>query len=136
MNKEQSVYNKLHKFTSAQEPMKVEFAIGKSLINGLKSQGGNMVRSRAEMIKYATDLKIMKENASEAVRTYNALTKNGVELFNDADALLKKIATLAKELGVSVNDVPEFNDVKDALNKLLDAQQDMDSSFEMLKKEL
>lgn len=121
---------------SAQEPIKVEFAIGKSLINGLKSQGGNMVRSRAEMIKYATDLKIMKENASEAVRTYNALTKNGVELFNDADALLKKIATLAKELGVSVNDVPEFNDVKDALNKLLDAQQDMDSSFEMLKKEL
>jgi hypothetical protein len=121
---------------SAQEPMKVEFAIGKSLINGLKSQGGNMVRSRAEMIKYATDLKIMKENASEAVRTYNALTKNGVELFNDADALLKKIATLAKELGVSVNDVPEFNDVKDALNKFLDAQQDMDSSFEMLKKEL
>ena len=121
---------------SAQEPIKVEFAIGKSLINMLKSQGGNMVRSRAEMIKYATDLKIMKENASEAVRTYNALTKNGVELFNDADALLKKIATLAKELGVSVNDVPEFNDVKDALNKLLDAQQDMDSSFEMLKKEL
>jgi hypothetical protein len=121
---------------SAQEPIKVEFAIGKSLINGLKSQGGNMVRSRAEMIKYATDLKIMKENASEAVRTYNALTKNGVELFNDADALLKKIATLAKELGVSVNDVPEFNDVKDALNKFLDAQQDMDSSFEMLKKEL
>jgi DNA-binding transcriptional MerR regulator len=70
------------------------------------------------------------------VRTYNALTKNGVELFNDADSLLKKIATLAKELGVSVNDVPEFNDVKDALNKFLDAQQDMDSSFEMLKKEL
>ena len=132
----QNILNKLHKFTSAQEPIKVEFAIGKSLINGLKSQGGNMVRSRAEMIKYATDLKIMKENASEAVRTYNALTKNGVELFNDADALLKKIATLAKELGVSVNDVPEFNDVKDALNKLLDAQQDMDSSFEMLKKEL
>jgi len=132
MNPIQRIFNIL----ASQEPRKVEFAIGKSLINGLKSQGGNMVRSRAEMIKYATDLKIMKENASEAVRTYNALTKNGVELFNDADALLKKIATLAKELGVSVNDVPEFNDVKDALNKLLDAQQDMDSSFEMLKKEL
>jgi len=132
MNPIQRIFNIL----ASQEPIKVEFAIGKSLINGLKSQGGNMVRSRAEMIKYATDLKIMKENASEAVRTYNALTKNGVELFNDADALLKKIATLAKELGVSVNDVPEFNDVKDALNKLLDAQQDMDSSFEMLKKEL
>jgi hypothetical protein len=132
----QNILNKLHKFTSAQEPIKVEFAISKNLINMLKSQGGNMVRSRAEMIKYATDLKIMKENASEAVRTYNALTKNGVELFNDADSLLKKIATLAKELGVSVNDVPEFNDVKDALNKFLDAQQDMDSSFEMLKKEL
>jgi hypothetical protein len=132
MNPIQRIFNIL----ASQEPRKVEFAIGKSLINGLKSQGGNMVRSRAEMIKYATDLKIMKENASEAVRTYNALTKNGVELFNDADALLKKIATLAKELGVSVNDVPEFNDVKDALNKFLDAQQDMDSSFEMLKKEL
>jgi hypothetical protein len=132
MNPIQRIFNIL----ASQEPRKVEFAIAKSLINGLKSQGGNMVRSRAEMIKYATDLKIMKENASEAVRTYNALTKNGVELFNDADALLKKIATLAKELGVSVNDVPEFNDVKDALNKFLDAQQDMDSSFEMLKKEL
>jgi hypothetical protein len=132
MNPIQRIFNIL----ASQEPRKVEFAISKSLINMLKSQGGNMVRSRAEMIKYATDLKIMKENASEAVRTYNALTKNGVELFNDADALLKKIATLAKELGVSVNDVPEFNDVKDALNKFLDAQQDMDSSFEMLKKEL
>ena len=95
----QNILNKLHKFTSAQEPIKVEFAIGKSLINGLKSQGGNMVRTRAEMIKYATDLKIMKENASEAVRTYNALTKNGVELFNDADAFIEKNCYSCKRIG-------------------------------------
>lgn len=108
----------------------------KMLIAGLKAQAENMNNSYSSLSMYASDLSIMKEKAAESVKVYNSLTNNGAELAANADAALAKISTLAKELGLSVNDVPEFKDIESALNKLVDAQQSMDSAFEMLKKQL
>jgi hypothetical protein len=119
-----------------QEPVKVELAMYGGLISGLKAQAENMNRAYSSLAMFASDLSIMKEKASESVKVYNSLTSNGAGLAADADAALAKISNLAKELGISVNDVPEFKDVQVALNKLVDAQQSMDSAFEMLKKQL
>ena len=120
-----------------QEPLKVEFAFaGDSLVAGLKAQAGNMNRNYAQLVKFASDLEIMKEKADEAVRVYKSLTSNGAELASDADNLLSVMSKKAQELGVDINSVPNFGIVKDALNALVDAQQSSDGAFEQLKKQL
>jgi hypothetical protein len=95
MNKEQSVYNKLHKFSAKEEPMKVEFAAIDATINDIKNHNLN---STLNLVGDA--IKIL-EKASGNART----AERSAEMrLNNLETLIKK----GQELGFDVSDYTSF----------------------------
>ena len=87
----QSILNKLHKFTSAQEPMKVEL----NAIEDIKKQSENISQEYAELSRSAR--KYLGELDSIADKAF-ALEKRANVAVDDANELAKKI----NELGIDM----------------------------------
>jgi len=87
----QSILNKLHKFTSAQEPMKVEL----NAIEDIKKQSENISQEYAELSRSAR--KYLGELDSIADKAF-ALEKRANVVENNANELAKKI----NELGIDM----------------------------------
>ena len=95
MKPEQSVYNKLHKFSAKEEPMKVEFAAIDATINDIKNHNLN---STLNLVGDA--IKIL-EKASGNART----AERSAEMrLNNLETLIKK----GQELGFDVSDYTSF----------------------------
>lgn len=104
MKPEQSVYNKLHKFSAKEEPMKVELALTDNLaayakgVSKYKSEGDGLIK-RAERLM------------SELKETKSALYKwaeVGDSIADDAASDLVKFEKDCKELGIDPNSNSDF----------------------------
>jgi len=100
----QNILNKLHKFTSAQEPMKVELALTDNLasyakgVSKYKSEGDGLIK-RAERLM------------SELKETKSALYKwaeVGDSIADDVASDLVKFEKACKELGIDPNSNADF----------------------------
>jgi F0F1-type ATP synthase membrane subunit b/b' len=106
---------------SAQEPMKVEFAINSmvnSLVAGLKAQDENL-RQQADLLnKYTSDLNILKSKADEQIRTANSTISNAEGLIAQTEKVKNEIRQQASEFGISPDMIPMYKELVDREQKI------------------
>ena len=95
MKPEQSVYNKLHKFSAKEEPMKVELGELDSVINDIKNH------NLSPTLSLVGDAIKLLEKASTNARTQ----QRSAEIRFDT---LEKIIKKGKEFGFDVRDYESF----------------------------
>jgi len=99
----QNILNKIHKFTSAQEPMKVELAASDNL-------------------KYAKGVEMFGKNIDISIdqleKAFRALRVDSENLMSDMRVMSKGISEVeaaAKDLGINPNEVKGYKEAIDAL---------------------
>jgi phage terminase small subunit len=119
MNKEQSVYNKLHKFStkevelSAQEPMKVELALTDSFagyvraVNNIKSEGSKFESQITQVRKQILELANLTSSVAD-----------------DAARDLVQFEKACKELGIAPNSNSEYKAASAAFDELVKLAKD------------
>ena len=118
MKHEQSVYNKLHKFSAKEEPMKVEFAIADDLskiasdLDSLSSSFLDAVQDieklEAEYKQFLQVQKAVVSLAKNANKSVSAEAKYFDKVYKVAE-LLAKYEDMAKRLGVNPKESAEYN---------------------------
>ena len=110
MKHEQSVFNKLHKFSAKEEPMKVELALTDNFagytraVNNIKSEGS----------KFESQITQVRKQILELANLTNSVA-------DDAARDLVQFEKACKELGIDPNsnaDYKSANAAFDELNKL------------------
>jgi len=96
----QNILNKLHKFTSAQEPIKVEFALELGGIKKMASQLKSEIKAYNQ--KFSTIDDLVRELNNEA----EALDKRAENFFAQVKELEIEGRAKAKELGIDFIDTP------------------------------
>ena len=112
MKHEQSVYNKLHKFSAKEEPMKVEFRDLKEL-KSVNSDAKQLL-AKIDKVSGQFDGKVKAyQNAYEGIKDINIMAN---ELYNSMSSFLKRAYSErtafeknAKQLGVSPSDISEYD---------------------------
>jgi len=116
----QSVFNKLHKFSANEEPMKVELALTDNLaayakgVSKYKSEGDGLIK-RAERLM------------SELKETKSALYKwaeVGGSIADDVASDLVKFEKACKELGIAPNSNSEYKAASAAFDELVKLAKD------------
>ena len=96
----QNILNKLHKFTSAQEPIKVEFALELGGIKKMASQLKSEIKAYNQ--KFSTIDDLVRELNNEA----EVLDKRAENFFAQVKELEIEGRAKAKELGIDFIDTP------------------------------
>jgi len=96
----QNILNKLHKFTSAQEPIKVEFALELGGIKKMASQLKSEIKAYNQ--KFSTIDDLVRELNNEA----EALDKRAENFFAQVKELEIEGRAKSKELGIDFIDTP------------------------------
>ena len=97
MKPEQSVYNKLHKFSAKEEPMKVELA----LTDNLAAYARGISKYKGEGDALVAELK----NVKSAILKWAEV---GSSIADDAASDLVKFEKAAKELGIDPNSNSDY----------------------------
>ena len=118
MKHEQSVYNKLHKFSAKEEPMKVELSLASDLNSYVSRIEG--VGKYADALAKAANQEIGKYNdsADELSRLASAADSSLSELNKialDAFKMRKDIQKRLDVLGLGINDFPEIGKLDQAI---------------------
>lgn len=144
MKPEQSVLNKLAKFSAKEvelsaEPMKVEFAAVDDLkevadeayrIEGLQEDAVKWGKMAEDEIN---DLKLRLSDAEGIIRNAQRSAANHLK---ESQPILNKIEVSAKELGIDVNSIPNYKRAVDNLNTLLENQNQVSGWYDFLKKNM
>ena len=119
MKHEQSVYNKLHKFSAKEEPMKVELAIADDLskiasdLDSLYSQLLDAVQDIEKLeVEYKQFLQVQKEVvrlAKNANKSISVEAKYFDKVYRAAETTLGKYEDMANRLGVNPKESAEYN---------------------------
>ena len=96
----QNILNKLHKFTSAQEPIKVEFALELGGIKKMASQLKSEIKAYNQ--KFSTIDDLVRELNNEA----EVLDKRAENFFAQVKELEIEGRAKSKELGIDFIDTP------------------------------
>jgi leucyl-tRNA synthetase len=112
MKPEQSVYNKLHKFSAKEEPMKVEFRDVKEL-KSVNSDAKQLL-AKIDKVSGQFDSKVKAyQNAWAGITDVNVMAN---ELYDNMSTFLKRANSErtafeknAKQLGVSPSDISEYD---------------------------
>ena len=118
MKHEQSVYNKLHKFSAKEEAMKVELSLASDLNSYVSRIEG--VGKYADALAKAANQEIGKYNdsADELSRLASAADSSLSELNKialDAFKMRKDIQKRLDVLGLGINDFPEIGKLDQAI---------------------
>ena len=97
MKPEQSVYNKLHKFSAKEEPMKVELALTDNLVGYAKG-----------VSKYKSEGDALVAELKKAKDALLKLANLGWNIADDAASDLVKFEKAAKELGIDPNSNSDY----------------------------
>jgi len=118
MNKEQSVYNKLHKFSAKEEAMKVELSLASDLnsyvsrIEGVGKYADALAKAANQEIgKYNDSADELSRLASAADSSLKELNKIALDAFKMKKDTQKKL----EELGLGINDFPEIGKLEQAI---------------------
>ena len=118
MNKEQSVYNKLHKFSAKEEPMKVELAIADDLskiasdLDSLSSSFLDAVQDIEKLeAEYKQFLQVQKAVISLAKNANKSVSAEAkyFDKVGKAATTLGKYEDMANRLGVNPKESAEYN---------------------------
>ena len=102
MKPEQSVFNKLHKFSAKEEPMKVELSIIDDLINEYKQTAARAVPAKRQITQAADELKFVANQLSKISEKLVDVKKQADELgANDASSKASSVSDAAKSLASS-----------------------------------
>jgi len=105
MKQEQSVYNKIHKFSAKEEPMKVEFAVNPSqTLNKIKALDDKLRQAESKMDK--------------AYQEYISFVKQAEKQIDAFDSDLSSLQTDAKALGIDANAIPNWKEAIDNMNRV------------------
>ena len=116
MKKEQSVLNKLAKFStkevelSAQEPIEVEL----SLVN-------DIIDSSNSLLDIADETLGLKKSMKTDMRRLEGYQADGVELFRSLQRMQQELVAKLKDLDLQPNDSPQYKLVEKALASWSDA---------------
>ena len=113
MKHEQSVFNKLHKFSAKEEPMKVELALTDSFggyvraVNNIKSEGS----------KFESQITQVRKQILQLANDTDSIS-------NDAARDLVQFEKACKELGINPNSNSEYKAAKAAFDELVKLAKD------------
>ena len=100
MKKEQSVYNKLHKFSAKEEPMKVELAM-EDYLSQVEREFDKGERFAKELEKFVSNIqqevRTLRNNVAESMASIE-------EIKNKAESEMNEISKQAKKLGLDSSD--------------------------------
>ena len=126
MKPEQSVYNKLHKFSAKEEPMKVELAIADDL-SKIASELDSLSSSYLDALQVAERLEAEYKQFLQAQKAIISLAKNANKLVSvegkyvdkvyKGFELLGKYEDMAQRLGVNPKESAEYNKADSAVAK-------------------
>ena len=108
----QNILNKLHKFTSAQEPMKVELSIIGDLQKAL-DQNLNIRKKMDSQMNAAVSALYAYENIFEQIQkdiTY------GEESIGTLETFKLRIKNEVEKLGLDTNEIQEYKEIDKAIN--------------------
>lgn len=132
MKKEQSVLNKLAKFTakevelSAQEPIEVEFGVqeeAQGLIAKLESSASNLDRLSSLMNQKINEYNAIAKELENGANLADKFYSETYSTYRNSEKYLKDLSVKLKELGMSFNDFPKASllDKKlDEMGKVMD----------------
>ena len=104
MKKEQSVYNKLHKFGETQEPIKVElFSVDEA------GQAATYLEEAADEL-----MKLKKELARD-MRRVESMVIDGTDQYRSLLSAKQDIERMAKQLGVNPSTIVQYKAAEKAL---------------------
>ena len=105
----QNILNKLHKFTSAQEPRKVEFAIDLSPYIKDASNYSNKVDSLISSSKsLEAKMEAINKEINEEINNLLSWLQSGEDLINNIVLDLNRFERSAKQLGIDPNLSSDF----------------------------
>jgi hypothetical protein len=113
----QNILNKLHKFTSAQEPMKVEL----SIIGDIQKLIGKWSAVRSKTTQTIDQYEASLERASSLLKEVVSSREFLMDMYvrGASEILLGKIRSEAKSLGIDPTEIKEYKE-------LIDIQKDAD----------
>ena len=104
MNKEQSVYNKLHKFSAKEEAMKVELGMVQEAVDAAN-----------QLLEVAEELGGTKKSLKADMRRIDGYVQDGKQYQKYAEALKRDIRSANKALGISDSETPVLKFLDNAL---------------------
>ena len=133
----QNILNKLHKFTSAQEPMKVEFAPQSQVLAAkMQAAADEVVMTQKTLDKKIDDIQFVKQDSKEYAKKANDVLTGSSKLVVEAQNVLNELSSLGKDLGISENEIPEWRILTQRVSDLKNKSNKMDNSLKSLNKEL
>ena len=113
----QNILNKLHKFTSAQEPMKVEL----SIIGDIQKLIGKWSAVRSKTTQTIDQYEASLERSSSLLKEVVSSREFLMDMYvrGASEILLGKIRSEAKNLGIDPTEIKEYKE-------LIDIQKDAD----------
>ena len=113
----QNILNKLHKFTSAQEPRKVEL----SIIGDIQTLIGKWSAVRSKTTQTIDQYESSLERAASLLKEVVASREFLMDMYvrGESEILLGKIRSEAKNLGIDPSEIKEYKE-------LIDIQKDAD----------
>jgi hypothetical protein len=113
----QNILNKLHKFTSAQEPIKVEL----SIIGDIQTLIGKWSAVRSKTTQTIDQYEASLERAASLLKEVVASREFLMDMYvrGESEILLGKIRSEAKNLGIDPSEIKEYKE-------LIDIQKDAD----------
>jgi len=111
----QNTLNKLHKFTSAQEPMKVELSMVRA--NQFKKELQDFIDSENKyeqgFKKFAADLATLESSMQSYYEQYSrTLEDKHDQLWNSIGKFLSDVKSNADKLGVSLDKIPYHSELE------------------------
>jgi len=104
MNKEQFVYNKLHKVSKTQKPIKVELWLVQEAVDAAN-----------QLLEIAEELGGTKQSLKADMRRIDGYVQDGKQYQKYAEALKRDIRSANKALGISDSETPVLKFLDDAL---------------------
>lgn len=119
MNTRKTVYNKL--FTEKTELAKHEVELGlvddlKATLNSLEDQIFTDKEIIAKTVKISSDLFLLNKNAKERLNTNESIVQGSFKKIQLAEKFIAQAERIAKELGVDVKTITNYNAIITAKN--------------------
>jgi uncharacterized phage infection (PIP) family protein YhgE len=140
----QNILNKLHKFTSAQKPIKVEFGVAEDVAslagNGFGEAGVALQRLRRAK-EVADKIFSLKDDLAPLIKEAQSIraeaAMNEVEGFlADFDKLKSKISQAAKELGIDPSSIKYYDQLAKNASSIESAYKQVQGVDKALSREI
>lgn len=129
-------YKKISSILFAQ-PVKVEFAPQtQALAAKMQSAADEVVMTQKTLDKKKDDLQFVKEDSKEYAKKAGAILTGSNNMVKECNSVMNELALLAKELGLSENEIPEWRILAQRREDLKAKALRMSESLKSLNSEL